>query len=89
MTAFTLSLHTDRLAPKAEGRLPAGNRVLYIREGDVIARAGSQAAGLAANSAWQGSVAIAVTAGATGVTLLRWELAAWLPARATTSPSRT
>ena len=76
MTAYTLSLNTDHLAPKAEGRLRAGNRVIYVRDGDVVARAGSQAAGLAANSAWQGSVAIAVTAGATGVTLLRWELAA-------------
>jgi len=66
MTAYTLSLHTDRLPPKVECRLPAGNRVLYIREGDVIARAGGQAAGLAANSAWQGRDALAVTAGAAG-----------------------
>ena len=92
MTAHTLSLHTDRLAPKAEGRLPAGNRVIYVRDGDVVARAGGQAAGLAANSAWQGRDAIAVTAGATGATLLRWELAAgsqapgeWTGAGATSS----
>jgi len=92
MTAYTLNLHTDRLAPKAEGRLRAGNRVLYVRDGDVVARAGGQAAGLAANSAWQGRDAIAVTAGATGATLLRWELAAgnqppgeWTGAGATSS----
>jgi quercetin dioxygenase-like cupin family protein len=76
MTAFILSLHTDRLAPKAEGRLPAGNRVLYVRDGDMVARAGGQAAGLAANSAWQSGDEVAVTAGAAGATLLRWELAA-------------
>ena len=94
MTAYTLNFHTDRLAPKAEGRLPAGNRVLYIREGDVIARAGGQAAGLAANSAWQGRDALAVTAGAAGATLLRWELAAasiargaWTGAGVASSPT--
>ena len=76
MKACTLSLHTDRLAPKAEGRLPAGIRVIYVRDGDVLARAGSQAAGLAADSAWQGRDAVAVVAGAAGATLLRWELAA-------------
>lgn len=81
MTAYTLSLHTDRFAPKAEGRLPPGNRVIYVREGDLLVRAGSQAAGLAANSAWQGGDAVAVVAGATGATLLRWELAAVGPAR--------
>ncbi len=75
MPQYTLRLHTDRLEPKAEGRLPAGNRVIYVREGDAILRAGGQAAGLAANSAWHGSGAAAVTAGTTGATLLRWELA--------------
>jgi len=92
MTAYTLSLHTDRLVPKAEGRLPAGNRVIYVRDGDVVARTGGQAAGLAANSAWQGRDAVAVAAGAAGATLLRWELAAgshapgeWTGAGATSS----
>jgi hypothetical protein len=92
MTAYSLSLHTDRLAPKAEGWLPTGNRVLYVRDGDVVARAGSQAAGLVANGAWQGRDAVAVTAGAAGATLLRWELVAgshapgeWTGAGATSS----
>ena len=80
MTTYTLSLSTDGLAPKAEGRLPTGNRVIYVRDGDVIVRAGGQAAGLAANSAWQGRDAVAVTAGAAGTTLLRWELSAGSPA---------
>ena len=39
-------------------------------------RAGAQAAGLAADSAWQGRDAVKVTAGTAGATLLRWELAA-------------
>ncbi len=92
MKSYNLSLHTDRLAPKAEGRLLASNRVIYVRDGDVIVRAGGQAVGLAANSAWQGRDAAAVTAGAAGATLLRWELnagsqapGAWTGAGATSS----
>ncbi|MGH8661113.1 MAG: cupin domain-containing protein [Burkholderiales bacterium] len=74
MRQFTLSLRTDRLAPRAEGRLPGCPRVLYLREGDAIVRAGARAAGLAANSAWHGGDAVTVIAGAGGATLLRWEL---------------
>ena len=76
MPQFTLSLYTDRLAPRAEGRLPGCNRVIYVRDGDVIARAAAQAAELAANSAWHGRDAVSITAGAAGATLLRWELVA-------------
>lgn len=75
MSLFTLRLYTDRLEAKAEGRLPAGNRVIYMRDGDAIVRDGGQAAGLAANSAWHGRDAATVTAGSAGATLLRWELA--------------
>jgi hypothetical protein len=71
---FTLSLHTDRLAPKAEARLDGCNRVIYVRDGDALVRAGAQAAGLAANSAWHGRDAATVIAGTAGATLLRWEL---------------
>jgi quercetin dioxygenase-like cupin family protein len=71
-----LSLHTDRVAPKAEGRLPGCNRVIYVREGDAIVRAAAQAAGLAANSAWHGRDPVTLIAGAAGATLLRWELTA-------------
>jgi hypothetical protein len=71
-----LQLHTDRLAPKSEFRLAACNRAVYVRDGDVVLRAGGQASGLGANSAWQGKDRAAVTAGAGGATLLRWELAA-------------
>ena len=76
MPTYTLRLHTDLLAPKAECRLPACNRVVYVRDGDAVMRAGGQASGLAANSAWQGGPEAAVTAGAAGATLLRWELVA-------------
>jgi quercetin dioxygenase-like cupin family protein len=73
---YTLSLHTDRIAPKAEGRLPGCNRVIYVSEGDAIVRAGEQAAGLAANSAWHGRNPVTLIAGAAGTTLLRWEFCA-------------
>jgi quercetin dioxygenase-like cupin family protein len=76
MPQFVLRLHTDQLSPKSEARLPACNRVVYVRDGDSIARAGAHAAGLGANSAWHGADAVALTAGAAGATLLRWELAA-------------
>jgi quercetin dioxygenase-like cupin family protein len=75
MPQYTLRLYTDRLEPKAEAKLPACSRVIYVREGDTIVRAGAQAAGLAADSAWHGAGAAAVTAGAAGAALLRWELA--------------
>ncbi len=74
MPQYTLRLYTDRLPTKSAVEMPACNRVVYVREGDAILRAGGQAAGLAANSAWHGSGAAAVTAGTAGATLLRWEL---------------
>jgi len=73
---YTLRLHTDQLAPKCEAGMPACNRIIYVHTGDAIVRAGGQAAGLAADSAWHGSSAATVTAGTAGATLLRWELAA-------------
>jgi quercetin dioxygenase-like cupin family protein len=73
---YTLRLCTDRLAPRAEARWPACNRVVYVREGDAQVRAGGQAAGLAADSAWHGAGAFVVSAGTAGAILLRWEIAA-------------
>jgi quercetin dioxygenase-like cupin family protein len=73
---YTLSLQTDRVAPKAEGRLSGCNRIVYVRDGDAMVRAGAQAAGLAANSAWHGREPVTLIAGAAGATLLRWELTA-------------
>jgi quercetin dioxygenase-like cupin family protein len=86
MASYLLRLHTDRLAPKAEAKWPACSRVLYVREGDAQIRAGGQAAGLAADSAWHGPGPVAVSAGAAGATLLRWELAAGAAQGASTSP---
>jgi quercetin dioxygenase-like cupin family protein len=71
-----LRLFTDRLAPRAAAGLPACNRVIYVRDGDAVVRAGGAAAGLGADSAWHGAGPVAVTAGAGGATLLRWELVA-------------
>jgi quercetin dioxygenase-like cupin family protein len=76
MPRFHFQLHTDRIAPRAEGRLSGCNRVVYVRDGDAIVRAGAQAAGLAANSAWHGRDPVTLIAGAAGATLLRWELGA-------------
>jgi quercetin dioxygenase-like cupin family protein len=87
MSQYTLRLFTDRLAPKAEVKWPACNRVLYVREGDAQVRGGGQAAGLAADSAWHGAGALAVSAGTAGATLLRWEIvAAGSPAGEPSSP---
>ncbi len=76
MAVRTLRLFTDRLAPKAALAAPlaAAIRAIYVREGDATIRAAGQTATLAVNSAWHGTVACAVAAGANGATLLRWEL---------------
>lgn len=76
MATFVLALYTDRLEAKAAlpGPLAGANRVIYVREGGATIRAGRQAATLAANSAWHGAVGCEVAAGASGATLLRWEL---------------
>ena len=74
MPQFTLRLYCDLLAPKAEGRLSGCHRVIYVRDGDAIVRAGAQAAGLAANSAWHGRDSVTLISGTAGATLLRWEL---------------
>jgi len=76
MLRSTLRLYSDRLEPKAEVRLGRCSRVVYVRDGDAIVRAGAHAAGLAANSAWYSGDAVALIAGTAGATLLRWELAA-------------
>jgi len=76
MPQYTLRLYTDRLPPKAAAKWPACNRILYVRQGDALVRAGRQAAGLAADSAWHGSGSVSVSAGTAGATLLRWEIAA-------------
>ena len=76
MPHYVLRLHTDRFAPGATASLPAGKRVLYVRDGDAIVRADGRAAGIAANGAWFGRGTATVTAGNAGATVLRWELLA-------------
>lgn len=92
MPRLLFQLYTDRLPPKSAVELPAATRVVYVREGDAIARAGGQAAGLTANSAWHGSGATSIAAGTAGATLWRWELTAGAgaknePAGASTTPT--
>jgi len=76
VSARKLRLYADRLAPKAALAAPLApaSRVIYVREGNATIRAAGQAAALAANSAWHGGVACAVSAGSNGAVLLRWEL---------------
>src|SRR5262249_28084720 len=70
MAAFTLSLHEHRLAPSARLALVAAPRVLYVRDGDVDVSGTAVAAGAARH----GALACAVTAGAQGATVLRYEV---------------
>jgi quercetin dioxygenase-like cupin family protein len=86
MPQYTLRLYTDRLAAKAEAQWPASNRVIYVREGDAQVRAGGQAAGLGADSAWHGGGPVTVSAGSTGTVLLRWEIAAGAAAGSASLP---
>lgn len=74
MVTHRLGLHTDRLEPGTPAALPAAVRVIYVWQGSLTLRAAGQAATLAANSAWHGTVAAELAAGAEGVVLLRWEL---------------
>src|SRR5262245_14887301 len=85
MPSYTLRLYTDRLAPKAEAKWPACNRVIYVREGDAQVRAGGQAAGLAADSAWHGAAPVTVSAGTAGATLLRYEISGGAPEKNSSS----
>ena len=82
MAGYTLQLFTDRLAPGGTLALPAGAvRVLYVAEGGASIAAADTVACLAANSAWHGATAAALTAGAQGARVLRYELVAGGTAR--------
>lgn len=71
MAAHVLRLSRDRLEPAARTALPAMNRVLYLLDGALTV----DGRPLALDSAWHGAGACATVAGATGATLLRFELA--------------
>ncbi|HUK59650.1 MAG TPA: hypothetical protein VLV50_10510 [Stellaceae bacterium] len=74
---YHLRLYADRLSAGEARELGAGApRALYLREGAVTIAAGATVASLAPNSAWHGAGALALSAGAGGAQLLRFELVA-------------
>lgn len=84
MSRYVLRLHADTLAAKTglSAPLPAGNRIIYVREGGVTLRSAGQTMTLAANSVWCAPTPCEVFAGGAGAQLLRWELDAAAGARA-------
>jgi quercetin dioxygenase-like cupin family protein len=54
--------------------LPAGNRVIYVVEGDVTITTRNGKTEATANMAWHGAESCAATAGVRGARLWRWEL---------------
>ena len=75
MSKHALYLYSDTLAAKTvlPGGLPAGNRIMYVREGSATLHAAAQAMTLAPNSAWCGRTSCELLAGAHGAQILRWE----------------
>jgi hypothetical protein len=76
MSKQVLRLYADALAARTvfPGGLPAGNRIMYVREGSATLRSAGQAMTLAPNSAWCARESCQVLAGANGAQILRWEL---------------
>lgn len=72
----TLRLLEDRLAPAAHHTLPTLNRVLYARDGEITIASAGRTVPLGAGAAWHGASECAVTAGAEGARVLRFELVA-------------
>lgn len=68
--SWQLRLYEDRLAAGASASLPPGNRVIYVANGTAVV----DGADVPEDEAWFGPGAIAVTAGAGGATLWRYEL---------------
>lgn len=78
MAGYILRLYTDVLTEKAtlSAPLPRRNRGIYIADGMATIRDGSGGATLSANSAWFSADDIAITGGAEGARILRYELVA-------------
>jgi len=77
VSKYVLRLYTDQFQPGAvSAPLAQTHRVIYVADGDIVCRGQGFAASLAANSAWQGRLAVTLTGGPKGVKLLRWELSA-------------
>lgn len=76
MSKYLFRLYSDTLAAKAvfEGELATANRIIYVRDGDVILRCAGQVMALAPNSAWCAPTPCQMFAGAGGAQILRWEL---------------
>ena len=74
MARYTLRLSVDGIGARQRLQLPPANRVLYLRDGDAVARTGGQAYSLGPNTATQGPHATVVEGGQNGATLLRFEL---------------
>jgi quercetin dioxygenase-like cupin family protein len=72
--AYALRLYEDRLPAAGRLRLPARNRVLYVRQGAVAVTSNAGDARVAEGQAWHGAVACEVTAGEKGADVLRYEL---------------
>ena len=74
--SYTLTLFEDTVPTGHRGPLPAGTRVLYVREGEVVVSAGGREARVGAGQAWHGAGEVAIVAtGSADATVLRWELA--------------
>jgi hypothetical protein len=75
VSKHVLRLYTDQFQPGAvSAPLAETDRVIYVADGHIVCRGDGFTASLAANSAWQGRLAITVTGGPKGAKLLRWEL---------------
>jgi quercetin dioxygenase-like cupin family protein len=71
---YALRLYEDRLPAAGRLRLPALNRVLYVRQGAVAVTSSAGDARVAEGQAWHGAVACEVAASEKGSAVLRYEL---------------
>ena len=74
MSGHVLALLEDRFAAAAVAELSATPRVLYVIEGEIEVASAAGRGRVAAHSAWHGTTACSVTAGAHGAVMLRFEL---------------
>ena len=75
MSGHVLTLFEDHVAANGGAELSATPRVLYVIEGAIEVASMASRARVAAHAAWHGTAACSVTAGASGATVLRYELA--------------
>jgi quercetin dioxygenase-like cupin family protein len=76
VSGYALRLFEDQLQVGLQYPLPlpAGNRVIYVVEGDVTISAANRETVVNANMAWHGADSCTVTPGVRGARLWRWEL---------------